>query len=115
MINPGEIGLITSPSTSTAGPQARPSGNATMAYLRAIGAVHAKGGIFMRPTFGLIGEAGPEAVIPLANFGRGGHTQAPIELTVNALHGNEIERSVKIRDMLIPLARHEGSLLKGLA
>lgn len=34
---------------------------------------HAAGGIFTRPTFGLIGEAGPEAVVPLsAGRGQGG-------------------------------------------
>ena len=32
---------------------------------------HAKGGIFTSPTLGIIGEAGPEAVIPLDDFKNG--------------------------------------------
>jgi hypothetical protein len=41
----------------------------------------AKGGIVMRPTMGLVGEAGPEAIIPLRNAGALG---GEINITVNA-------------------------------
>jgi len=46
----------------------------------------AKGGIVTQPTFGLIGEAGPEAVIPLNQAGRMGTT---INVTVNAGMGTD--------------------------
>jgi hypothetical protein len=36
------------------------------------GRFHAAGGIFTRPTWGMIGEAGPEAVIPLNRWGSNG-------------------------------------------
>ena len=42
----------------------------------------AGGGIVTRPTFALIGEAGPEAIIPL---GRGGGVGSTIVVNVNVL------------------------------
>jgi hypothetical protein len=49
----------------------------------------ARGGIVTRPTFALIGEAGPEAVVPL---GAGG--VAPIHITViSQLDGREVARN----------------------
>ena len=45
----------------------------------------AKGGIVKAPTLGIVGEAGPEAIIPLSKMGAmGGQT---INLTVNAGYG----------------------------
>ena len=41
----------------------------------------ARGGIVTRPMMGLVGEAGPEAIIPLSQLGSGG---ANISITVNA-------------------------------
>jgi len=43
----------------------------------------AKGGIVTRPTLGMVGEAGPEAVIPLSRMGKMGESTV-INLTVNA-------------------------------
>jgi len=43
----------------------------------------AKGGIVTRPTLGMVGEAGPEAVIPLNRMGKMGESTV-INLTVNA-------------------------------
>lgn len=48
----------------------------------------AAGGIVTRPTLGLLGEAGPEAVIPLSEFGRRGQT------IIVELDGVEITRHV---------------------
>jgi tape measure domain-containing protein len=53
----------------------------------------ASGGIVTRPTFALVGEAGPEAVVPLS--GRGG-LGGDINVTINGFMGNEdaIQRQV---------------------
>ena len=40
------------------------------------------GGIVTKPTFGLLGEAGPEAVIPLANLSGLFQRQSPVEITI---------------------------------
>ena len=40
-----------------------------------------EGGIVTKPTFGVVGEAGPEAVIPLANLG-GLFQPQPVEITI---------------------------------
>ncbi len=60
---------------------------------------HASGGIFTSPTLGVIGEHGPEAVVPLsAGAGMGG-----IHVTINGdVTGDEIVR--KVRDGLLKLA-----------
>ena len=47
----------------------------------------AAGGIVTKPTLALIGEAGPEAVVPLS--GRGGGMGTTINLTVNAGMGSD--------------------------
>jgi TP901 family phage tail tape measure protein len=44
----------------------------------------ATGGIVTKPTVGLIGEAGPEAIIPLSKAGSVGTTGATINVTINA-------------------------------
>ena len=41
-----------------------------------------KGGIVTKPTVGLVGEAGPEAVIPLANLSGLFQRQSPVEITI---------------------------------
>jgi hypothetical protein len=54
----------------------------------------ADGGIVTRPTLGLVGEAGPEAIIPLSQLGRGGGTN--INITVNGdVSGTELVEKVK--------------------
>jgi hypothetical protein len=55
----------------------------------------AKGGIVTGPTLALIGEAGPEAVVPLT--GRNAPMGNTINLTVNAgmgANGNQIGREI---------------------
>jgi len=59
---------------------------------------HAKGGIFTSPTLGIIGEAGPEAVIPLNQAGMLGGLTVIINGDVT---GEEIVR--KVRDGLLKL------------
>ena len=58
----------------------------------------AQGGIVMSPTMALLGEAGPEAVIPLQSFNRTGFSQGggevpPIDLTLT-LDGNVLFREI---------------------
>jgi phage-related minor tail protein len=55
----------------------------------------AKGGIVTAPTLGMVGEAGPEAIIPLNRAGKIGGTT--INLTVNAgmgTQGAEVGRQI---------------------
>ena len=57
----------------------------------------ATGGIVNKPTIALIGEAGPEAVVPLNMLAKSPNTVAPVNLTVNvyALDANaEVGRKV---------------------
>lgn len=62
----------------------------------------AKGGIVNRPTVALIGEAGPEAVVPLsragraANIGMGGGTiNVQVAVTVDPITGRQVLRLVQ--------------------
>lgn len=62
----------------------------------------AKGGIVTRPTVALIGEAGPEAVVPLsragraANIGMGGGTiNVQVAVTVDPITGRHVYRLVQ--------------------
>jgi len=61
----------------------------------------AEGGVFTRPTFGLIGEAGPEAVIPLDMLsGMGAGSQVTnINLSVGNYMGDDISRRALVRDI----------------
>jgi phage-related protein len=63
------------------------------------GGLHAEGGIFTRPTMGIIGEAGPEAVIPLEKAGMMG------SVTVN-VYGDVLTEGQLIDKI------HKGLLLK---
>lgn len=67
---------------------------------------HAKGGIVTRPHLGIVGEAGPEAIIPLNKFGSfGGVT------IVNQIHGSVVtqkELTLVIRDGIAQLMRRKG-------
>jgi hypothetical protein len=66
----------------------------------------AKGGIVNRPTVAMIGEAGPEAVVPLSKYmGLGGIT------VVNQIQGSVVtqkELSLVIRDDMAQLLRRKG-------
>ena len=67
---------------ATSGGAAAAGGGATVAALATVSAAAiaasvpklAEGGIVTRPTLALIGESGPEAVIPLGRGGAGGNT-----------------------------------------
>jgi hypothetical protein len=68
----------------------------------------AKGGVVTAPTLGIVGEAGPEAVIPLSDFGGMGTT---INLTVNAGMGADAKAiSNTIVDALRQYQRHNGAI-----
>jgi hypothetical protein len=80
----------------------------------------ATGGIVNRPTFALIGEAGPEAVIPLdqtpgngpiSGLGGGGN----VYITVNGFVGDEMALIDRVRDGLIRGGRRMPGVLGGLA
>ena len=63
----------------------------------------ARGGIVRRPTLALVGEAGPEAIVPL---GRGGAAAGvTVHLTVNGGFSTADEIRRTVRDVLIPQLR----------
>ena len=67
----------------------------------------AKGGVVRRPTVAMLGEAGPEAVLPLARAGLGG---AGI-MIVNNIQGSVVTRqelSLEIRNDLAQFLRRKG-------
>jgi hypothetical protein len=69
----------------------------------------ADGGIAMRPTLRLIGESGPEAVIPLSRMGEEGGTT--INISVNAgigADGGAIGNAVV--DALVKYQRRNGAI-----
>jgi hypothetical protein len=49
----------------------------------------AEGGIVMGPMVGLVGEAGPEAIIPLDRMGKMGGGQT-VNVTVNTVAGDPV-------------------------
>lgn len=56
---------------------------------------HAAGGIFTKPTMGVIGEAGPEAVIPLSKMGGLGGSVVNITITGNNINKEiDLERTI---------------------
>ena len=68
----------------------------------------AEGGIVKRPTLGLVGEAGPEAVIPLDRLGKGGDTY----ITVNVEGGLDSASSIgeRVEEALTVWSAHKGDL-----
>jgi len=61
---------------------------------------YATGGIFNRPTLGIIGEAGPEAVIPLDRLaGMGGGGSTTVNLSVGNYMGDEVSKRALVRDI----------------
>lgn len=65
----------------------------------------AKGGIVNRPTLAMIGEAGPEAVVPLS---RGGGFGGGITINVAGSVIAERDLAVKVRDEIAQLMRRRG-------
>ena len=71
----------------------------------------AKGGIVTSPTTAIVGEAGPEAIIPLAGAGGSGLGQTQVNITVNAGMGaNGLEIGQSIVDELKKYQRRNGPL-----
>lgn len=69
----------------------------------------ASGGIVTRPVLGMIGEAGPEAVIPLSKMGSMANSSTSINLTVNAGMGsNGGQIGQEIVDALVRWQRRNG-------
>ncbi len=57
----------------------------------------AEGGLVTQPTLALLGEAGPEVVVPLSNAGLGGKSQQNIlYITINI--GN-VSKEVDLKDV----------------
>jgi len=82
--------------------------NPTKAIAKGIGKFwpFADGGIVTQPTLGLIGEAGPEAVIPLNQMGAMGTTNITVNMPAGA-DGNDIVAALEAyvrRNGSIPLA-----------
>ncbi|MGH2596147.1 MAG: hypothetical protein ACRDH7_09310 [Actinomycetota bacterium] len=65
----------------------------------------ASGGIIRRPTLALVGESGPEAVVPL---GHGIGTT--INVTVNGWVGNDQALAKRLRNELVGIGRTNGSI-----
>jgi len=67
-----------------------------------VGNLFADGGIVTRPTVGIVGEAGPEAIIPLDRLGSIGGGGSTINLTItgNTFMSDE-DVAVKIGDMIV--------------
>lgn len=65
---------------------------------------HAKGGIFRQPTLGIIGEAGPEAVVPLGK-GMGGMV---VNVHVAGSVIRERDLAVSVRDNIAQMMRRRG-------
>ena len=85
-------GTITGPISSVANMLGSAASSAANLAKSAVGSITAtgagitklaSGGIVTQPTFALVGEAGPEAVIPLSRFASGGTMQGGGNITVN--------------------------------
>jgi phage-related minor tail protein len=75
----------------------------------------AKGGIVTSPMLGLVGEAGPEAIIPLSRSGNSG-IGATINLTVNAGMGTQgAEVGRQIVEAIRSYERSSGRVFAGAA
>lgn len=89
------INLARRAKDAVAGVGGRVAGGAAQLRDTVVGMIpkFADGGIVTRPTLGLIGEAGPEAVIPLSQMGSGGTT---VNITINGdVSGSELVEKVK--------------------
>lgn len=102
-------GVGTSVATGATASTAGMSASALEALYARRGMAMADGGIAMRPTLRLIGEAGPEAVIPLSRMGEDGGTT--INISVNAgigADGGAIGNAVV--DALVKYQRRNGAI-----
>jgi len=77
MKNAKAAGVATVPSSSSVGSFSGGGGGTSRGHGASGG--WASGGVFTKPTYGLIGEAGPEAVIPLSKMGGMGGTNVTIQ------------------------------------
>jgi hypothetical protein len=85
------------------------TGNAASGYEGITGALpFAKGGIVTGPTLGLIGEAGPEAVIPLNQMGSMGGTNVTVNVSGSVL--TEYDLAETIQNQLIRIKGRNASL-----
>jgi hypothetical protein len=73
------------------GAAAKTAGNILTGGMLSLVPHFATGGIVTSPTLGLVGEAGPEAIIPLSQLGRGGQN---INITIT---GNTISSQLDLR------------------
>jgi hypothetical protein len=72
----------------------------------------AKGGIVRRPTIALVGEAGPEAVVPLS--GRGPGLGGDVHVTINGAL-DPVAVGKQVQTVLLKLKRQNGNHALGLA
>ena len=74
--------------------------NAAGGALKAIGL--AEGGIVTQPTFALIGEAGPEAVVPLSGMTGGGSFggSGSININIGSLQGTDQQAAIKFANQI---------------
>lgn len=68
----------------------------------------ADGGIVTKPTLGMVGEAGPEAIIPLNRMGSGGNVY---NITIQAGIGDPIEIGRQVKTVLQDYDNRAGSLI----
>lgn len=69
---------------------------------------HAEGGIFTQPTMGVIGEAGPEAVIPLDRLQSGGGSSTNVTIQAGAFMGSR-EDARNFARMMQEVMRNENN------
>ena len=67
----------------------------------------ATGGIVTQPTLAMVGEAGPEAIIPLDRMR---HTQPVINITINGGLDSADAIGEKVEEALVRWQAHKGSL-----
>jgi tape measure domain-containing protein len=68
----------------------------------------ATGGLVMRPTLALVGEAGPEAVIPLGRGGAGSTTVGDIYITVNSSAASTAQEAAELARRVREELRRQG-------
>lgn len=69
----------------------------------------AKGGVVSKPTVALIGEAGPEAIVPLSRM-RGGDSGGTVNVTIHVAGSviQERDLAVSVRDNIAQMMRRRG-------
>jgi hypothetical protein len=66
----------------------------------------AEGGIVNRPTLAMIGEAGPEAVVPLSKMGGMGSGSIIINVAGSVIQEKDL--AITVRDSIAQLMRRRG-------